>query len=81
MKLEYDQAADAVYISLRRKPYARGTDLDDSRRVDYGDDGSPIGIELLTVSLGVNLDNLPEAHEVGKLLTSHGIRVSTSAAP
>ncbi len=75
MNIEHDTTADAIYIRLRRKRYARGTDLDDSRRVDYAADGDPIGIELLNVSLGVNLDDLPRAAEVAKLLETRGIMV------
>jgi uncharacterized protein YuzE len=75
MNLEHDTAADAIYIRLRRKRYSRGTDLDDSRRVDYAADGDPIGIELLNVSLGVDLDDLPRAAEVAKLLAANGIKI------
>jgi uncharacterized protein YuzE len=80
MKLEHDSSADAVYIRLRGKPYDHGMDLDDSRRIDYGGDGLPIGIELLNVSLGVDLTDLPYAPEIAKLLAERGIRVSTSAS-
>jgi uncharacterized protein YuzE len=73
--IEYDREADAVYVQLRDEPYARGEDLDDSRRIDYGADGQPIGIELLNVSLGVNTDKLPAAREISRLLETNDIKV------
>ncbi len=75
MRLEYDPEADAVYIWLRELPYAFGEDLDHERRVDYAADMKPIGIELLDVSKGVNLDDLPQRHDVERLLEQHHIRV------
>ncbi|MBI4504777.1 MAG: DUF2283 domain-containing protein [Chloroflexi bacterium] len=75
MRLEYDRDADAIYIWLREVPYAYGEDLDHARRVDYGHDGRPIGVELLGVSRGVNLDDLPEAAAIARLLQSQSIKV------
>jgi uncharacterized protein YuzE len=56
MRIKYDRTADAVYVYLSNKKYAYGKDLDDSRRVDYAADDTPIGIELLCVTKGVNSD-------------------------
>lgn len=75
MTIKYDRDVEAVYIRLSDAPYAYGKDLDDSRRVDYDRDGRPVGIELLNVDLGVNLDDLPERSAVGKLLDEHHIKV------
>lgn len=75
MKLEHDKKADAVYIHLSDAPYAYGRDLDDERRVDYSSDDKPIGIELLCVSQGINLDDLPEQAKVAELLGDKHIRV------
>jgi uncharacterized protein YuzE len=74
MEFEYDPEADAVYIRLRDLPYAFGEDLDHARRIDYAADQKPIGIELLNVSHGVNLADLPARPEVDRLLAAHGIR-------
>lgn len=79
VRLEYDRDADAIYVSLRDLPYAYGEDLDHRRRIDYGTDGLPIGIELLGVSRGVNVDDLPEQDAVACLLQSHDISVKVSA--
>lgn len=79
VRLEYDRDADAIYIWLRDLPYAYGEDLDHSRRIDYGPDGRPIGVELLGVSRGVLLDALPEQQAIARLLDKHGITVKVSA--
>jgi len=76
---EYDAQADAVYLRLRDEPYSHGANLDDSRRIDYGADGDPIGIELLDVSLGVKIDGLPRGTQVKRLLIQHHIRIATAA--
>lgn len=75
--IEHDRDADAIYVRVRAVPYSHGKDLDDSRRVDYGEDGQPIGIELLNVSLGVRLKGLPEAGTVRRLLEGSNIAVRT----
>jgi len=73
MEFKYDEQADAIYISLSYKPYAYGMDLDDERRVDYDADNMPIGVELLCVSAGVNLDGLPFADEIAGVLEANGV--------
>jgi len=73
--LRYDREADAAYITLRDLPYAYGEDIDRERRIDYAADGTPIGIELLSVSRGVNLDDLPERATVAHLLETHHLKV------
>lgn len=74
-KVDYDPAADAVYIRLRDLPYAFGEDLDSDRRIDYADDRLPIGVELLNVSLGVDVRDLPEPAAIGRALEDHNIKV------
>ncbi len=75
MNLNHDKEADAIYITLSDKPYAYGKDLDEERRIDYDADNNPIGIELLCVSTGVNIDELPEQSSIGKILGKKGIKV------
>ena len=74
LRAEYDREADAVYVRLSEQPYAYGKDVDDARRVDYAADGTPVGVELLYVSQGVELDDLPRADELADALKDHGIR-------
>jgi uncharacterized protein YuzE len=75
MSFSHDPEADAVYITLSQKPYAFGEDLDPDRRIDYASDRTPIGIELLSVSHGVDLTSLPFPDEIGRVLGEAGVRV------
>jgi uncharacterized protein YuzE len=75
MRLEHDPDADAIYIHLHDLPYAFGEDLDRERRIDYAADGQPIGMELLCVSHGVNVDDLPEKEAITRLLEERNIKV------
>ena len=80
MELTYDQEADAVYIRLRQGvPYSYGVDLDDHRRIDYGADRYPIGIELLSVSQGVDLTDLPVMGAIAGLLVQWPLSLRGSA--
>ena len=75
MRGEYDREADALYIWLRELPYGFGVDLDHARHIDYAIDRLPTGIELFNVSMGVNLDDLPERSGLERLLLDRDIRV------
>ncbi len=72
---ELDAEAGALYIRLSDRPYAYGHDLDHARRVDFGFDGEPIGIELLYITDGVDLRDLPERDRVARLLEELQTRV------
>jgi len=74
-KVEYDREADAMYISLSDKPYAYTKSLDDMRYVDYAIDDTPIGIELLAISDGVDVRDLPNMKEIIHLLESRQIKI------
>jgi len=75
MEFKHDTEADAVYIYLSDKPYAYGKDLDDERRIDYASDDTPIGVELLCVSKGVNLNGLPHVDEIAEVIEAKGIGI------
>jgi hypothetical protein len=74
-QLKYGRESDAAYFRIRGLPYAYGEDIDLERRVGHASDGTPIGIELLDVSGGVDLDHLPERDGVARLLEKHAIPV------
>jgi len=76
--LQYDEEADAIYIRLSDKDYSYGEELDRERRVDYAADGTPIGVEFLCVSTGVDLRDLPEQKTIAKLLAEHRVKVLAS---
>jgi len=75
VRLEYDKEADAIYIYLSDAPYAYGKDLDEERRIDYADDNTPIGVELLCVSEGVITNDLPHRGEIERLLGEQHIKL------
>ncbi len=75
-RITYNREADAAYIFLREDmPIARTRNLDGSRLIDYAEDGEPIGVELLDVSEGVNLDDVPARNVVSMLLEQQHIKV------
>ncbi len=59
---------DAVYIELSDKEFGYGKDLDDQRHIDYAADGTPIGVQLLYISDGVETEGLPEREAIEKAL-------------
>ena len=76
LELKHDKEADAVYILLDDKPYSYGKKVDKSRRVDYAQDGTAIGVEFLYVSDGVDVSDLPvEERAIGRLLEEHNLKV------
>jgi len=79
MKVEYDPLVDALYVQLSDKPFAYTENIslrrDYERGVDYAEDGTPIGVEFLNVSHGVDLTDVPRADEIAKALAERGIRV------
>ena len=75
MRVEYDKEADAIYIYLSDMPYAYGKDLDHERRIDFAEDNTPIGVELLCVSTGVITDDLPNKAEIERMLGDKGIKL------
>ncbi len=80
MKWEYDPEADAGHVNLgRRRTSHHCEQLDDSRIIDYAEDGTVVGVELLYVSDGVVIDGLPEQNEVERVLRAHDVKVLTKA--
>jgi len=75
MKMKHDREADAIYIRFSDAPYAYGKDLDKERRIDYDANGELRGVELLCVSDGVIIDDLPHRLEIEKLLEEHHIKI------
>ncbi len=73
--LEYDSDADAAYITFRDAPWDHMDILDDYRNIDYTPDGESGGVELLYVSKGVNLDGLPMANVIARLLGTEHIKI------
>jgi len=72
LKHKYDPKTDSIYITLNSGEYDHGCDLDDDRRIDYDKNSVPIGIELLSVSHGVNLRGLPYPQELIEVIKKYG---------
>jgi len=78
--LEYDESVDAAYLTVSDEPWARQERLDDARGINYGPEGSVIGIELLSPRRkGVVLDGLPFRDDVARVLRSVGFRILETA--
>lgn len=79
--LEYDEAVDAAYLQVSDGPWHHQDRLDDARGINYAEDGSVIGIELLSPSrIGVNLNGLPYASDVERVMRSRGFRIFGTAS-
>ena len=50
MKIEYDKKVDAKYVTFKRGKVAKTEPIKDWLIVDYAQDGSVIGIEILDAS-------------------------------
>jgi uncharacterized protein YuzE len=70
VELTFDPEADALYVRLRDGAYARSVELDDRRRIDYDQDGEPIGVEMLGVSEGLSFQGLPDERRLEQFVGS-----------
>ena len=78
--LEYDECVDAAYLTFSEAEWTRQERLDDARAVNYADDGSVIGVELLSPRRkGVLLDRLPYSEEIARVMRSVGFRILETA--
>ena len=76
LRIRTDPRADSIYIQLLDEPIGYTEALDDNRLIDRTlNPGKAVGIDLSSVSQGVNLEGLPEAEAIGKMLAGLGIEV------
>ena len=64
MKVEYDREHDAAYFEFSSGESARQLKLDNARIVDYGADGTVVGVEFISPSRVMNLEGVPRAAEI-----------------
>ena len=76
IKATHDPAADAVWIKMGSGKYAETKELDGRRRLDVAADGTVLSVELLDVSDGVDLSDLPRAAEIEQELRRLGVPLS-----
>lgn len=50
MKITYDPDVDALYIELRDLPILKSIDYEEGVTLDLGEDGDPVGVEILDAS-------------------------------
>ncbi len=76
LRIRTDPRADAIYIQLLDEPIGYTEALDDDRLIDRTlNPGKAVGIDLSSVSKGVNLEGLPEAEAIRKMLVGLGVKV------
>ena len=76
LRIRTDPRADAIYIQLLDEPIGYTEELDADRLIDRTlNPGEVIGIDLSSVSKGVNLEGLPEAETIRKILVGLGVEV------
>lgn len=75
MTYEYDYDSDCAYVRFSAAEHHHSVEIDVTRFVDYAEDGSVIGIELLYVSGGVDVTDLPCAEAVAAELQAHGVKI------
>jgi hypothetical protein len=71
-----EKRADALYIRLNfEKPQKYTRRLNRRRVVNYAEDGTPVRVELLFVSKGVDVTGLPEPDLIARILAEHKVKV------
>jgi len=81
MNVQYDQDVDAVDVAISDGESSFTQVVDDGRILDYGADGTIVGIEFFGASSGVCLGGLPlqvhgiRAHELAQALKDAGVSV------
>ncbi|NJL83255.1 MAG: DUF2283 domain-containing protein [Chloroflexaceae bacterium] len=70
MKLHYYPETDSLYIELKAEPSVDSQEIADNVVVDFGDDGSVVGIDIDQASKKLDLESL-EAVNFPKILTTH----------
>jgi uncharacterized protein YuzE len=77
--LEYDESVDAAYLEFSTAEFHHMVNLDDRRAIDYDEDGSVIGVEILSPSRGVRLEGLPYARDIERVLVARGFPILQGA--
>ncbi len=78
--LEYDESVDAAYLVAAEGDWDHQERRDDARGVNYGSDGTVLGIETLSPRrLGVLLDGLPYPEDIARVMRAVGFRVLETA--
>ena len=80
MKTTYDRKHDVAYVEFSGADSERQIALDDTTIVDYGADGSVVGVEFISPSCGVNLAGVPRAPEIEREVRRLGLPIRSAPA-
>jgi uncharacterized protein YuzE len=69
----YDDENDVLYVTLSGNDVARTVAFGDLRLVDYDAKGSPVAIEFIGASDGLDLSEVPSEGRIKTLLAKAGI--------
>ena len=70
----YDPEADALYVRLSEGSAERQTYMGDFRILDYSKDGRVLGVEFLCAREGIDLQDLPFATRIERLIGESGLQ-------
>ena len=62
--LDIDTTADAGYVTLREAPVARTEQFSTSVLIDLDSAGSPVGIEILTLTAHVDVEGIAASYQL-----------------
>ena len=79
LHLKYDLEADVIWVQLQDAAgRTAGDQVDEYRILHYDETDTPVAVEFLFVSKGINLDGIPHAAEIREAIGSLG-RVLSAA--
>lgn len=64
MKTEYDRQRDLAYFQFSSAHSVRQVELSGLRVLDYGADGTVVGVEFISPSRGIDLTDIPRAADI-----------------
>lgn len=76
----YSRDDDALYLYLAWGRRGKSTDIDATRRVDYGIDGAVTGVQFLNASKGLDLSDVPERERVEAMVKVLDLPLSPPAS-
>jgi len=79
MKAEYDRTRDAAYFAFSSADSVRQERLPELRIIDFGADGTAVGVEFISPSLGMDLTGIPHAAEIEREARRMGLPVRPRA--
>ncbi|MEO8625705.1 MAG: DUF2283 domain-containing protein [Candidatus Limnocylindrales bacterium] len=75
MKCEYDRRRDVAYFEFSSAQSVRQVQLSDLRVIDYGAEGTVVGVEFISPSRGINLTDIPRAVDIEREARRLGLSI------